>query len=46
MILATRVPGRAQCLLDEGLMARARKMGENINDSNPYTGRRTDLLGD
>ena len=30
MILATRVPGRAQCLLDEGLMARARKMGENI----------------
>ena len=30
MILAARVPGRAQCLLDEGLMARARKMGENI----------------
>ena len=30
MILAARVPGRAQCLLDEGLMARARRMGENI----------------
>ena len=30
MILATRIPGRAQCLLDEKLMARARKMGENI----------------
>ena len=30
MILATRVPGRAQCLLDDALMARARKMGEHI----------------
>lgn len=30
MILATRVPGNAQCLLDDELMARARKMGENI----------------
>ncbi len=28
MILAARVPGRAQCLLDEGLMARARRMGK------------------
>ncbi len=30
MILATRVPGAAQCLLDDELIARARKMGENI----------------
>lgn len=30
MILAKRVPGAAQCLLDDELMARARKMGENI----------------
>ena len=30
MILATRVPGKGQCLADEELMARARKMGENI----------------
>ncbi len=33
MILATRVPGAAQCLLDDELMARARKMGENIMKS-------------
>ncbi len=30
MILATRVPGRGQCLLNEELIARAHKMGENI----------------
>ena len=30
MLLATRVPGAAQCLLDDGLLARARKLGENI----------------
>lgn len=30
MILATRVPGAAQCVLDDELMARAHKMGENI----------------
>lgn len=30
MILATRVPGNAQCLLDDELIARAKKMGENI----------------
>ncbi len=30
MLLATRVPGNAQCLLDDELMAKARKMGENI----------------
>ncbi len=30
MLLATRVPGNAQCLLDDELIARARKMGENI----------------
>lgn len=30
MILGTRVPGRAQCLLDDALIARARRMGENI----------------
>lgn len=30
MILATRVPGNAQCLLQEDLIERAHKMGENI----------------
>ena len=30
MLLATRVPGPAQCLLDDELIARAHKMGENI----------------
>ncbi|MBR2738204.1 MAG: flavodoxin family protein [Lachnospiraceae bacterium] len=30
MILATKVPGPGQCLLDDELMARAHKMGENI----------------
>lgn len=30
MILAQRVPGNAQCLLNDELMARAHKMGENI----------------
>ena len=30
MLLATRVPAPAQCLLDDELMARARKLGENI----------------
>lgn len=30
MLLATRVPGTAQCLLDEELMAKAKRMGENI----------------
>lgn len=30
MLLATRVPGNAQCLLDDELMARAAKLGENI----------------
>ena len=30
MILGTRVPGRAQCLLNDELVARAHKMGENI----------------
>ena len=30
MLLATRVPGPAQCLLDDGLIERAHKMGENI----------------
>ena len=30
MLLATRVPGAAQCLLDDELIARAHKMGENI----------------
>ena len=30
MILAQRVPGNGQCLLNEELMARAHKMGENI----------------
>lgn len=30
MLLATRVPGKAQCLLDDNLIARARKLGENI----------------
>lgn len=30
MLLAKRVPGAAQCVLDEDLMGRAKKMGENI----------------
>lgn len=30
MILATKVPGPAQCLLDDELIERAHKMGENI----------------
>ena len=30
MLLATRVPGPAQCLLDDELIARAHKLGENI----------------
>lgn len=30
MLLATRVPGPAQCLLDDELIAKARKLGENI----------------
>lgn len=30
MILGTRVPGNAQCLLQDDLVARAHKMGENI----------------
>lgn len=30
MLLATRVPGMAQCLLDDDLLARARKLGEHI----------------
>ncbi|TGY98282.1 flavodoxin family protein [Petralouisia muris] len=30
MILAARVPGLAQCLLDAGLIARARQLGEHI----------------
>ena len=30
MLLATRVPGAAQCLIDDELIERAHKMGENI----------------
>lgn len=30
MLLAKRAPGAAQCVLDEDLMGRAKKMGENI----------------
>ncbi|MDK2808596.1 MAG: hypothetical protein PWP24_1332 [Clostridiales bacterium] len=30
MLLATRVPAPAQCLLDDDLIARAKKVGENI----------------
>lgn len=30
MMLATRVPGRAQCLTNDEMIARARKIGENI----------------
>ena len=33
MLLATRVPGPAQCLLDDELLDRARKLGENIMKS-------------
>ncbi len=30
MMLATRVPGPAQCLLDDAMIERAKKLGENI----------------
>ena len=30
MLLATRVPGKAQCLINDELIARAHKLGENI----------------
>ena len=30
MVLATRVPGKAQCLLNDELMAKVRKLGENV----------------
>ena len=33
MLLATRVPGNAQCLLDDELMARAHKLGEHIMEA-------------
>lgn len=33
MLLATRVPGVAQCLLDDELIARARKLGEHIMEA-------------
>lgn len=33
MLLATRVPGAAQCLLDDGLLERARKLGEHIMEA-------------
>ena len=33
MLLATRVPGNGQCLLDDELMARAKLMGEHIMEA-------------
>lgn len=33
MLLATRVPGKAQCLLDDELMERAKKLGQNIMEA-------------
>ncbi len=33
MLLATRVPGMAQCLLDDALIARAGKLGEHIMEA-------------
>ncbi len=46
MILATRVPGAAQCLLDDGLLARARKMGENIMKAVETPAEEREWLGD
>lgn len=46
MILATRVPGVGQCLLDDDLMARAYKMGENIMKSIATPAEERTWLGD
>lgn len=46
MILATRVPGNAQCLLDDALMARAKKMGENIMQAIATPAEERKWLGD
>ena len=46
MILATRVPGMAQCLLDDDLIARARKLGENIMTAAATPAEERKWLGD
>ncbi|WP_029322362.1 flavodoxin family protein [Butyrivibrio sp. AE3004] len=46
MILATRVPGPAQCLLDDELIARAHKMGENIIEAVKTPVEKRGWLGD
>ncbi|MCF0132799.1 MAG: flavodoxin family protein [Blautia sp.] len=46
MLLATRVPGNAQCLLDEELIARAKKLGENIMKSVNTPAEERGWLGD
>ncbi len=46
MILGARVPGMAQCLLDDTLIKRAKKMGENIMRSIATTPSERKWLGD
>lgn len=46
MILGTRIPGRAQCLLDDALIARARRMGENIMKAVATPPEEREWLGD
>lgn len=46
MLLAKRVPSHAQCLLNDELMARAYKMGENIMDALATPPEQRKWLGD
>lgn len=46
MILAKRVPAPAQCLLDEELLKRAYKMGENIIEAIKTSPEKREWLGD
>lgn len=46
MLLATRVPAPAQCLLNDDLMARARKLGENIMEAIATPVEEREWLGD
>ena len=46
MLLATSVPGPGQCLLDDGLMARARRLGENVFKATQLPEGQSKWLGD
>ena len=46
MMLATRVPAPAQCLLDPDMISRARKMGDNIMESVATAPAERQWLGD